>query len=59
MASGVVLSAKCEGKGREAVHIHHDIEGQPVDGADEIVVWKFHVRRMNVSVVLEFVVGHR
>ena len=37
----------------------HLIRGQPCGGADGIVVSKFHVRQVDVPVVLSFVDDHR
>ena len=37
----------------------HFIWGQPCGGADGIVVRKFHVRQVDVPVVLSFVDDHR
>ncbi|MEP5732619.1 MAG: hypothetical protein ABJL67_24980 [Sulfitobacter sp.] len=58
VASGVVLFENGEGKARETVHMHL-IGGQPGGGADGIVVSKFHVRKMDVPVVLSFVADRR
>ena len=58
MASGVAVFEDGEGGARKAVHMHL-IRGQPCGGADGIVVSKFHVRQVDVPVVLPFVDDHR
>ena len=58
VASGVVVFEDGEGKAGEAVHMHL-IRGQRGAGADGIVVSKFHVRQVDVPVVLSFVDDHR
>ena len=52
VASGVVVFEDGEGKA-------HLIRGQTGGGADGIVVSKFHVRQVDVPVVLSFVDDHR
>ena len=59
MVSGVVVFEDGEGKAGEAVHNMHLIRGQRGAGADGIVVSKFHVRQVDVPVVLSFVDDHR
>ena len=58
VASGVAVFEDGEGGARKAVHMHL-IRGQPCGGADGIVVSKFHVRQVDVPVVLPFVDDHR
>ena len=58
VASGVAVIEDGEGEARKAVHMHL-IRGQPCGGADGIVVSKFHVRQVDVPVVLSFVDDHR
>ena len=58
MALGVVVFEDGEGKAGEAVHMNL-IRCQPGAGADGIVVSKFHVRQVDVPVVLSFVDDHR
>ena len=56
--SGVVVFEDGEGEGREAV-LTQLIRGQPRGNADGIVVSEFHVRQVDVPVVLSFVDDHR
>ena len=58
VASGVAVIENCEGEAGKAVHVHF-IWGQSGCSADGIVVSKFHVRYVDVSVVLSFVHDHR
>ena len=51
VASSVVVFENGEGKAGEAVHMHI-IRDQPGGGADRTVVSKFHVRQVDVPVVL-------
>ena len=58
VASGVVLFEAVEGEAEKTVHIHV-IGGRPGGGADGIVADKFHVRQVDVLVVLSFVDDYR
>ena len=57
LASGVAVFEHGEGEAGKAVHMHF-IWGQLGGGADGIVVSKFHVRQVDVPVVLSFVDDH-
>ena len=54
LASGVAVFEHGEGEAGKGVHMHF-IWGQLGGGADGIVVSKFHVRQVDVPVVLPFV----
>ena len=58
MASGVAVFEDGGGEAGKAVYMHL-IWGQPGGGADGIVVSNFHVRQVDVPVVLPFVDDHR
>ena len=51
VASGVAVLEYGQGEARKAVHMHF-IWGQPDGGADVVIVSKFHLRQVDVSVVL-------
>ena len=57
MASGVAVFEDGEREAGKAVHMHL-IWDQPGGGAGGIVVSKFHVRQVDVPVVLSFVDDH-